>query len=42
MIGLSPHEGTGVVNLVIDQFGSITLSFPQGGTTITLNDMTVS
>jgi hypothetical protein len=36
------YNGTGVVNLVIDAYGSITLNFPQGGMAIRLNDLTVS
>jgi hypothetical protein len=31
-----------VVNLVIDAYGSIDVSFPQGGMIVHLNDFTVS
>jgi hypothetical protein len=36
------YEGGGVVNLVIDAYGSIDLSFPQGGMIVSLSDLTVS
>jgi hypothetical protein len=36
------YEGGGVVNLVVDQYGSINVSFPMGGMQVRLNDLTVS
>src|SRR5215211_7577869 len=36
------YEGTGVVNLVVDTHGSVTVSFPQGGMAIRLSDFIVS
>lgn len=36
------YEGGGVVNLVVDQYGSIVLNFPLGGMQISLSEMTVS
>ena len=36
------YEGTGVVNLTVDAYGSLDVSFPQGGMTIRLNEMNVS
>lgn len=36
------YEGTGVVTMVVDRYGSISLSFPQGGMNVRLNDLTVS
>ena len=36
------YEGGGGVNLVIDQYGSIAVSFPRGGMLVCLDDFTVS
>jgi hypothetical protein len=36
------YEGQGQVDLVVDQLGSVTLHFPQGGMIISLDDLTVS
>jgi hypothetical protein len=36
------YEGGGIVNLVIDAYGSINVSFPQGGMLVSLDDFTVS
>ena len=36
------YEGGGIVNLVIDRYGSINLSFPLGGMQISLPELTVS
>jgi hypothetical protein len=35
------YEGQGAVELVLDQYGSVSLHFPQGGMQISLPDLTV-
>lgn len=35
------YEGQGQVNLVVDQVGSVTLHFPQGGMNVSLSELTV-
>jgi hypothetical protein len=36
------YEGQGQVDVVVDQFGSVHLHFPQGGMIISLDDLTVT
>jgi hypothetical protein len=36
------YEGQGQINLVVDQFGSVQLSFPQGGMIVSLNELTIN
>jgi hypothetical protein len=35
------YEGQGQVNVVIDQFGSVTVNFPQGGMQVSLSELSV-
>jgi hypothetical protein len=36
------YEGGGVVNMVIDRYGTVDVSFPQGGMLVSLNELVVS